>query len=85
MPHSPVPKGRLLLIGGHERRHATPEDEALPDKSADFILRRFVAELPGQRTIAVIPTASAEAEKAARDYLDCLVQLGSERVEVLDV
>jgi cyanophycinase len=85
MPHSPIPKGRLLLIGGHEQRQAAPEEDTVPDKSADFILERFVQELPGQRTIVVIPTASEEPEEAAQDYIEAFAQLGIERVEVLHI
>jgi cyanophycinase len=85
MPHSPIPKGSLLLIGGHEQRQAAPEEDTAPDKSADFILERFVQELPGQRTIVVIPTASEEPEEAAQDYIEAFAQLGIERVEVLHI
>jgi cyanophycinase len=85
MPHSPIPKGRLLIIGGHEQRRAAPEASDAPDKSPDFILERFVQELPGQRTIVVIPTASAEPDEAAQDYIDAFTQLGIERVEVLHI
>jgi cyanophycinase len=85
MPRSSIPKGRLLIIGGHEQRQAASEESAAPDKSADFILARFVQELPGQRTIVVIPTASEEPDEAAQDYIDAFGQLGIEHVEVLNI
>jgi cyanophycinase len=85
MPRSSIPKGRLLIIGGHEQRQAASEESAAPDKSADFILARFVQELPGQRTIVVIPTASEEPDEAAQDYIDAFAQLGIEHVEVLNI
>jgi cyanophycinase len=62
MPSTQTPKGRLLAIGGHEQREAAEENSSQADKSADFILQRFVDELAGQRTVVVIPTASEEAE-----------------------
>jgi len=79
MPRSTIPKGCLLAIGGHEQH------EASSDKLADFILQRFVDELPGQRAILVIPTASSEPEEAAQTYLDAFAKLGIERIEVLDI
>jgi cyanophycinase len=85
MPRSSIPKGRLLIIGGHEQRQAASEESAAPDKSADFILARFVQELPGQRTIVVIPTASEEPDEAAQDYIEAFAQLGIEHVEVLNI
>jgi cyanophycinase len=85
MPRSSIPKGRLLIIGGHEQRQAASEESAAPDKSADFILARFVQELPGQRTIVVIPTASEESDEAAQDYIEAFAQLGIEHVEVLNI
>jgi len=82
--HSTIPKGRLLAIGGHEQRQA-PDQPSSRDISADFILQRFVDELPGQRTIVVIPTASEEADEAARDYVDVFTTLGIEHIEVLNI
>ncbi|MGI4742518.1 MAG: cyanophycinase [Janthinobacterium lividum] len=85
MPRTTIPKGRLLIIGGHEQRQADPEESTAPDKSADFILERFVQELSGQRTVVVIPTASEVPDEAAQDYIDAFAQLGIERVEVLNI
>jgi cyanophycinase len=70
MPSTQTPKGRLLAIGGHEQREAAEENSSQADKSADFILQRFVDELAGQRTVVVIPTASEEAEEAGEDYVN---------------
>lgn len=83
MPLSTIPKGRLLLIGGHEQR-ATPEPSS-HEQSADFILQRFVDELRGSRTVVVIPTASEEPDEAGQDYIDAFAALGIEHVEVLHV
>ena len=84
MSPSYPPKGCLLAIGGHEQREARQPNSSR-EKSPEFILQRFVAELPGQRTILLIPTAAEEPEAAAQDYLDIFAQLGSERVEVLNI
>jgi cyanophycinase len=85
MPTSSHPKGRLLVIGGHEQRQAPDQAGASHDKSADFILQRFVDELPAKRTVVVIPTASEEPDEAAQDYIDVFTALGVERVEVLNI
>ncbi|MGI4820749.1 MAG: cyanophycinase [Janthinobacterium lividum] len=85
MPSTQTPKGRLLAIGGHEQREAAEENSSQADKSADFILQRFVDELAGQRTVVVIPTASEEAEEAGEDYVKAFTALGIERVEVLNI
>jgi cyanophycinase len=85
MPTSPRPKGRLLAIGGHEQRRAPGQDSASHEQSADFILQRFVDELPGRRTVVIIPTASEEPDEAAQDYLDVFTALGVEHVEVLNI
>ena len=81
----PQPKGRLLAIGGREQRPTPDQKGASHEPSADFILQRFLDELQGSRTIVVIPTASEEAEEAARDYIDAFASLGAEQVEVLDI
>jgi cyanophycinase len=85
MPSNQFPKGRLLAIGGHEQRQAPGENSSSADKSADFILQRFVDELAGQRTVVVIPTASEEPDEAAEDYIKVFTALGIERVEVLNI
>ncbi|WP_426492749.1 cyanophycinase [Hymenobacter sp. 102] len=78
----PVPKGKLLLIGGHEQR-----DKAGPshEQSPEFILQRFVEELPKKETIVVIPAASEEPEVSARDYIRLFQRLGIKHVEALHV
>lgn len=86
MPTSPSrPKGKLLAIGGHEQRQTPDPDRSDYDQSADFILQRYVDELPARRTVVVIPTAAEEPEEAARDYVDLFTKLGIEHVEVLNI
>ncbi|MFD1873226.1 cyanophycinase [Hymenobacter bucti] len=86
MPTKPIiPKGSLLAIGGHEKRHATSATDEAEDKSPEFILQRFVEELAGQRTVVILPAASEEPEEAAQDYIEVFTSLGVERIEVLHI
>jgi len=85
MPSFSPPKGHLLVIGGHEKRQTPNPDDTSYEKSADFILQRFVDELPTRRTVVVIPTASEEPDEAAQDYIDVFTALGVEHVEVLNI
>lgn len=80
MAHPSTPKGRLLAVGGHEQHEAPRRD-----KSPEFILQRFVEELPTRRTVVVIPTAAAKPAEAAQDYIDAFSALGVEHVEVLNI
>jgi cyanophycinase len=79
-----TPKGRLLLIGGHEQREI-PDANAAPDEAPDFILQRFVDELASKNTVLVIPTASEVPEEAAQQYADLFPKLGIKHVEVLNI
>jgi cyanophycinase len=78
-----TPKGRLLLIGGHEQR-AIPEGGVI-DEAPDFILQRFVDELASKNTVLIIPTASEEPQEAAQEYVELFTCLGIKHVEVLDI
>jgi cyanophycinase len=78
-----TPKGRLLLIGGHEQRSLPEGSDA--DEAPDFILQRFVDELASKNTVIVIPTASEVPEEAAKEYVDLFPKLGVKHVEVLDI
>ncbi|QJX47535.1 cyanophycinase [Hymenobacter taeanensis] len=80
-----APKGRLLAIGGHEQRQTNKTEASDIDQSADFILERFVQELPAKKTVVVIPTASEEPAEAAQEYIEVFTALGIESVEVLNV
>ena len=82
---SPRPRGRLLAIGGHEERVSPGSTRSAKEASADFILQRFVEELPGRRTVVVLPTASEKPEEAGQDYVTAFQALGLEQVEVLDI
>jgi cyanophycinase len=83
--HTSIPKGRLLAIGGHERRQAPNQQGTSHEMSADFILQRFVEELPTKGTVVIIPAAAEDPEEAARDYVAIFSSLGVEHVEVLNI
>ena len=72
------PKGQLLAIGGHEQRNH-------PESSADFILERFVQELPARHTVVVIPTAAEDPDEAGRQYVEPLTELGVKHMEILSI
>jgi cyanophycinase len=78
-----------MAIGGHEQREAPGQngapDPAEQEETGEFILRRFVEELPAKATVVVIPTASEEPDEAAKEYVDVFTALGVEKVEVLDI
>ncbi|MCX2740854.1 cyanophycinase [Pontibacter anaerobius] len=87
---APMPKGRLLAIGGHENKG---NGEALKDEQSrniDFeseeILKFFISEIKGDNPlVAVIPTASSIPEEMGREYIKVFKNLGIKRVEVLDI
>ncbi|MFD2247345.1 cyanophycinase [Pontibacter ruber] len=85
----PVPKGKLLAIGGKESK-SSQEETDIQRQNEDFvpeqILQRFVDELKGSNPlIAVIPTASTQPEAAAKDYLKVFGNLKQKNIEVLDI
>ncbi|WP_299988938.1 cyanophycinase [uncultured Pontibacter sp.] len=86
---APVPKGRLLAIGGREdkgEKELSEEQSKNVDFESDEILKYFVESLKGaDPMIAVVPTASTVPDKIAQDYIKEFNKLGVKRVEVLDV
>jgi cyanophycinase len=74
----PVPKGKLLAIGGKEVKGG---EKTEPQKqNIDFlnleILGRFVQELKGSNPrVAIIPTASSVPEESAQDYIEVFEKL----------
>ncbi|MBF9254456.1 cyanophycinase [Pontibacter sp. 172403-2] len=86
---SPVPKGRLLAIGGHEDKGVKDLKE-IQRRNEDFesqeILKFLVGELRGEApTLVVIPTASTVPDEAAQDYTKVFGELGVKKVEVMDI
>ena len=85
----PVPKGKLLAIGGKESKSEGEETE-VQRLSSDFIseqiLKRFVKELKGDDPmVAVLPTASGEPEESAESYVKVFTELGIKRVKVINI
>jgi cyanophycinase len=85
----PVPKGKLLAIGGSEDKgikELSEEQKKNDNFESEVILKRFVSELHGEDPmILVIPTASNVPEKIADDYLKIFHKLGTKNVQVMDV
>ncbi|QIL76134.1 cyanophycinase [Hymenobacter sp. HDW8] len=86
----PTPKGKLLVVGGHENKGQGPERGSNQDENLNFapesILRRFCDELKGNDPLVlVLPIASSEPKEAAEDYLRIFTDLGITRVQMLDI
>ncbi|WP_161888179.1 cyanophycinase [Pontibacter russatus] len=86
---APVPKGRLLAIGGHEDRgngDLKEEQKRNVDFESEEILKFLVSELRGaDPMVLVVPTASAIPEEVSKEYISTFRSLGVKRVEVLDI
>ncbi|MDX5438295.1 MAG: cyanophycinase [Pontibacter sp.] len=87
---APVPKGRLLAIGGHESKGGDESLKQEQKRNEDFeseeILKFFVSQLRGNNpTIALIPTASNIPDAMVKEYKKVFSGLGIEHVEVLDI
>jgi cyanophycinase len=86
----PVPKGKLLAIGGSESKEGQPKRESNQEDNLNFapyqILERFCKELSGENPlVAVIPTASSIPEEMGDTYRKVFGKLGIKRVEILDI
>ncbi|WP_299824751.1 cyanophycinase [uncultured Pontibacter sp.] len=85
----PVPKGRLLAIGGKESKNEDPQNEDQEHNNAfesEQILKFFIEHLKGDNPlIAFIPTASTVPEEMAKEYVKVFSKLGLNKVEVLDI
>ncbi|WP_114778751.1 cyanophycinase [Botryobacter ruber] len=87
---APVPKGRLLAIGGHESKgdgeNKSEEQVRNVDYESEEILRFFIEELKGENpVVAIVPTASNIADVLISEYTRTFQQLGVKKVEVLDI
>ncbi|MDX5483182.1 MAG: cyanophycinase [Hymenobacteraceae bacterium] len=86
---APVPKGRLLAIGGSESKGEGDKSEA-QQRNVEFqseqILKFFVDKLKGNDPLAVIvPTASTLPDEMIKEYKNVLQDLGIKKVEALDI
>ncbi|WP_048825821.1 cyanophycinase [Hymenobacter sp. DG25B] len=86
----PAPKGKLLLIGGHESKgDEKSEEEKEEAENRNFtsmaVLQRLVDETGSRGPIVVIPTASSEPKSSAQAYVRAFGRLDAPKVEILDV
>jgi cyanophycinase len=84
----PVPKGKLLAIGGKEDKglELTEEQKNNVNFHSLDILGRFVQELKGKNPlIAIVPTASSVPEESAQDYVEVFKKLEVNNVEVVNI
>ncbi|RDV14934.1 cyanophycinase [Pontibacter diazotrophicus] len=86
---APVPKGRLLAIGGHEdkgKKELTEEQSRNVNFEKKEILQFLVSELKGENPmIAIVPTASTVPAEIAQDYREVFQELGVKNIEVIDI
>ncbi|MFD2245036.1 cyanophycinase [Pontibacter ruber] len=87
----PIPKGKLLVIGGKESKSEEGDERSeAQEENENFIseqiLKRFVKELKGRNPlIVIIPAASSQPEKTSREYEKVFKQLGVENLKVVDI
>lgn len=85
----PVPKGKLIAIGGSEdkgKNELNEEQKRNINFEAEAILKRFIKELSGENPLVlVIPTASSVPELISDDYLKAFKMLDFENVQVMDI
>lgn len=86
----PIPKGKLLLIGGHESKGDAPDtDDVQAAYNVNFapesILRRLSEEIGSRGPLVVIPTASGEPEGAVQDYVDAFRKIDGPEVIGLNI
>ncbi|WP_303311411.1 cyanophycinase [Hymenobacter sp. BT730] len=86
----PLPKGKLLLIGGHESKgDEQTKEEKEEAENRNFtsmaVLQRMVDETGSKGPILVIPTASEEPRDSANAYVKAFGRLDGPKVEILDI
>ncbi len=86
----PIPKGKLVAIGGAEDKGTSMNVGELPSKNLNFfelgILRRIVEESGGNAArIEVITTASMVPFDVGNNYMDAFGRIGCTNVGVLHI
>lgn len=85
----PIPKGKLLAIGGKESKNEDQRTETQKENKSfisEQILKRFVKELKGKNPLVIIvPAASSVPEESARDYVEVFKQLGLQNIQMVDI
>ena len=86
---APVPKGRLLAIGGSEdkgKKELKEEQQRNINFEPEEILKFFISELRGKDPmVAIVPTASTIPVEVAEDYVNVFKAHGVKNVEVIDI
>lgn len=81
-----TPKGKLIAIGGAEKRLETPTEDRLFAEKELEVLARVLSEMKGSKTrLEVITSASSIPESVAHDYLCSFQGLGCEYVGILNL
>lgn len=77
----PVPKGRLMLIGGAEDKGDVEEDAEKFQKQRMEILDAFLKLIHKKEpTIEVVTTATSEPDETLNDYKTCFKKLGVKNI-----
>ena len=83
-----TPKGKLIPIGGAEKRHEelkTPAEMQEPDNQL-AVLSRVLQEMKGTKTrLEVITSASSIPHIIGADYMASFQSIGCEHVSILDL
>lgn len=86
----PIPKGKLIAIGGSEDKGTEAEPNFHQKNNLNFfemqILSRIVQEAGGHDAkIEVITSASSIPEEVGQNYLDAFAKLGCSNVSQMDI
>lgn len=85
----PVPKGKLLAIGGKEdkgKEELKDEQRKNINFISEEILKKYVKELKGNDPLVlVVPTASTLPDEIGEEYVSTFKGLGVKNVEVLSI
>jgi cyanophycinase len=79
----PVPKGILVVIGGHENKGEDPETISQKENPNPLeILEYFIKLIPAQNPVVkVITSASGKAEESFQDYVQAFSALGVKSIQ----
>jgi len=82
MRECPVPKGVLLIIGGHENKGEDPKSQSQKEHPNPLeILKVFVEQLDTEDpAIEIVTTAGSLNEETFREYFDAFKQLNVRRI-----
>ncbi|WP_423148959.1 cyanophycinase [Rubrolithibacter danxiaensis] len=82
--NSPVPKGILMAIGGHENKGEEPEKKSQQDNPNPLeILQTFVdltGKEKGKAVIELITSASSKEDELFQDYVNVFKEIGIKKI-----